>query len=274
MSKIKDAIVLVTGGTSGIGRLMGEYCLAEGARRLIIWDIDEKNTDSVSAALQQKGYDVQTRILDLQEIGQIRTAAYELLQKEGSVDILFNNAGVIIGKDFQAHTHRDIDFTLNVNVHALMHVALEFLPSMISRQKGHIVNIASAAGMMAVPKMSVYVASKHAVLGWSESLRLELETISKNLHVTTVTPSFISTGMFAGVHSPLVPLLTPERAARKIIRGVKRNRVFVRMPGIVYFVPFLKGILPLRWYDKIAGKWFGFYKSMKNFTGRDKPGES
>jgi short-subunit dehydrogenase len=157
---------------------------------------------------------------------------------------------------------------MSINTDALMHVALEFLPGMIERKSGHIVNISSAAGILAVPKMSVYVASKHAVIGWGESMRLELEAISKDLHVTTVTPSYINTGMFEGVRSPLVPILKPETAAARIIAGVKKNRIYVRMPLIVYAVPLLKGILPQRWLDVVAGKWFGFHKSMDAFKGR------
>lgn len=268
MSQIKDATVLITGGASGIGKLMGEICLQQGARRLIIWDIDEKKTLELASVHRSRGFEVHTYILNLEHTEKIIEAANDILKKFGSVDLLFNNAGVVVGKDFVQHSHPDIDFTTNINVNALMHVALEFLPSMISRKKGHIINIASAAGLMAVPKMAVYVASKHAVVGWSESLRLELEAISKNLHVTTVTPSYISTGMFEGVRSPLVPLVKPGTAARKIIHGVKRNKLFVRMPGIVYIVPFIKGILPQRWFDIIAGKWFGFYKSMNTFKGR------
>lgn len=269
MSRIKDATVLITGGASGIGKLMGEICLQEGAKRLIIWDIDRRKTESFSAELLSKGFEVHTYHTDVSNVEQIVSAAKDIKQKFGAVDILFNNAGVIAGnKPFHQNTHHDINFTMSINTDALMHVALEFLPGMIEQKRGHIVNISSAAGILAVPKMSVYVASKHAVIGWGESMRLELEAISKDLHVTTVTPSYINTGMFEGVRSPLVPILKPETAAARIIAGVKKNRIYVRMPLIVYAVPLLKGILPQRWLDVVAGKWFGFHKSMDAFKGR------
>lgn len=269
MSQIKNSTVLITGGASGIGKLMGELCLQEGAKRLIIWDIDREKTKSFSAELISKGYEVHTYHTDVRNTEEITLAANDIKQKFGTVDILFNNAGVIAGnKPFYQYTHHDIDFTMSINTDALMHVALEFLPGMIEQKKGHIVNISSAAGILAVPKMSVYVASKHAVTGWSESLRLELEAVSKDLHVTTVTPSYINTGMFEGVRSPLVPILEPQTAARRIITGVKKNKLYVRMPLIVYAVPLLKGILPQRWLDVVAGKWFGFHRSMDTFKGR------
>ena len=116
--------------------------------------------------------------------------------------------------------------------------------------------------------MSVYVASKWAVIGWSESVRLELEAKGLDLHVTTVTPFYISTGMFDGVRSPIVPIVRPERAARKILDDVERNRIFSRMPWIVYAMPFFRGILPQRWFDVLIGKWFGIHESMRGFRGR------
>lgn len=94
-----------------------------------------------------------------------------------------------------------------------MHIALELLPEMILRGSGHIVNIASAAGFVSNPKMSVYVASKFAVVGWSDSLRLEMERNKTGVHVSTVTPYYIDTGMFAGVKT-LIPILKPEYAAK------------------------------------------------------------
>lgn len=268
MSQIKGSTVLITGGASGIGKLMGEMCLQEGAKRLIIWDIDREKTTDLASQLLSKGFEIHTYHTDVSNPDEIIMAATDIRQKFGGIDILFNNAGVIVGKEFHQHTHRDIDFTMRINAAALMHVALEFIPGMIERKKGHIVNIASAAGLIATPKMSVYVASKHAVVGWSESVRLELEAISKDLHVTTVTPSYINTGMFEGVRSPVVPILKPGTAAKKIIAGVKKNKIFIRMPRIVYLVPFLKGILPQRWLDTIVGKWFGFHKSMDAFKGK------
>lgn len=268
MSQLKGATVLITGGASGIGKLMGEICLQEGAKRFIIWDIDQQKTEEFTSVLHSKGFEVHSYYTDVSNTDEIIKAANDVIQKFGGIDILFNNAGIIIGKEFRHHTHKEIDLTMRINANAFMHVALEFIPGMIERKKGHIINIASAAGLVTAPKMAVYAASKHAVVGWSESLRLELEFISNDLHVTTVTPSYINTGMFEGVRSPVVPILKPEAVARKIIAGVKKNKIFIRMPGIVYLVPFVKGILPQRWLDVVVGKWFGFHKSMDAFKGK------
>ncbi len=269
MADFKGSIVLVTGGASGIGRLMGKMSLEKGAAALVVWDRDAAGLATVSEEFRARGWNVLAQLVDVTDLAAIQRAAREVEEKFGRLDILINNAGIIVGKNFELHEHGEIERTMRINADAPMHVTREFLPGMLLRGRGHIVNIASAAGMTANPKMSVYVASKYAVVGWSDSLRIELETSHANVHVTTVTPFYINTGMFSGVTSPIVPILDPVKAAGRIIRATERNRIWCRMPGIVYAIPFFKGILPQRWFDVIVGKWFGIYRSMEDFKGRD-----
>ena len=249
---------------------MGELCLEKGAKRLVIWDMDADKLTAAKSDLKSKGYDVIGNLIDISDTETIIQSAKQILNTYGPVDILINNAGIVVGKFFEEHSHTEIDKTMQINTQAMMHITREFLPAMITAQKGHIVNIASAAGLAANPQMAVYVASKWAVIGWSETLRLELESKSKGLHVTTVTPFYISTGMFEGVKSPIVPIVKPESAARQIIHAIEKNKVFCRMPWIVYAMPFFKGILPQRWFDALIGKWFGIYSSMEQFKGKVK----
>ncbi|MDX2285198.1 MAG: SDR family oxidoreductase [Bacteroidia bacterium] len=267
MSTFQGRTVLITGGASGMGKLMGKRALEQGAAHLIVWDIQEpmlQQTLDEFAALpgQAHGYRV-----DVSDTAALITAAQHVLQDIGPVDILINNAGIVTGKLFQAHTHADISRSMDINASALMHLTLELLPAMIGRGTGHIVNIASAAGLVANPRMSVYCASKWAVIGWSDSLRLEMERLRTGVRVTTVTPFYINTGMFAGVRS-VIPILEPEEAVRRILRGVQRNRVFVRMPGIIYLLPLVRGLLPLRAFDWFVGTVLGVYKTMNGFQGR------
>ncbi|MEM6298205.1 MAG: SDR family oxidoreductase, partial [Bacteroidota bacterium] len=228
MSKIKNKTVLITGGAAGIGKLMGKLCLeAEGASKLVIWDINEEAMAATKAEFSD--YEVHTYKVDVSNQHMIEETAQKVLEEVGTVDILFNNAGIVVGKRFEEHTHGDIEKTIAINVTALMHIAREFLPAMLEQGSGHIINIASAAGMVGNPKMSVYAGSKWAVIGWSESLRLELEALKKDLHVLTVMPSYINTGMFDGVKAPmLTPFLEPDDISKRIIKAVKNNEPELR----------------------------------------------
>ncbi len=117
--------------------------------------------------------------------------------------------------------------------------------------------------------MAVYAGSKWAIVGWSESLRLELEQINRKLQVTTVTPSYIDTGMFEGVKAPLLtPLLKPEEIVEEIIDAIQQNKIWVRAPKVVSLLPILRGVLPTRLFDYTARQ-LGVYSSMDQFMGRD-----
>jgi short-subunit dehydrogenase len=268
MSQIQGKIALITGGASGIGKLMGIELLRKGLNILVIWDFNEILLKATVAEFENEGYKVFSFIINVMDTGSVITTAQKVKEEIGTIDILINNAGIIVGKYFLDHTHEDIDRTMGVNSAALMHITKEFLPAMVNMKEGHIVNIASAAGIVSNPKMSVYVASKFAVVGWSDSLLLEMRNAGTNVQVTTVTPFYISTGMFEGVKSSVVPIVKPEIAVKKIIKGLEKNSRYVRMPGIIYWVPLFKGILPAFLFDIIVGKWFGMYRSMDEFKGR------
>ncbi|MDE7129420.1 MAG: SDR family NAD(P)-dependent oxidoreductase, partial [Alistipes sp.] len=171
-------------------------------------------------------------------------------------------------RTFDLQTVDEIERTMNINAKAPMVVALQALPDMISRNDGHICNIGSEAGMISNPKMSVYVASKWAVLGWSDSVRIELRQARSRVRITTVAPYYINTGMFDGVSSPIFPILDPERTARKIIRAIERNRDFRGIPLGFHMIRFWQGVLPTSWFDFIFGRCFGIFSAMDNFKGR------
>ncbi|NOU45778.1 MAG: SDR family oxidoreductase [Bacteroidales bacterium] len=267
MTQFKNKTVLITGGASGIGRIMAETALDKGASAVIIWDIHEQNMHQFKTDYFDK------RLLfnnvDVSNSESVLNAVQKLEATQLTPDILILNAGIVSGKYFHEHLPGEIEKTIGVNILGCMIAARAFLPAMIKRKSGHIVTISSAAGMLANPGMAVYAASKWAVLGWSESLRLEMKMLKTGINITTVTPSFINTGMFAGAKvNFLLPNLKPEKAAQKIISGIESNKVFVRMPALVYLLPFLKGILPSSWFDLFIGKGLGVYNSMKQFKGR------
>jgi short-subunit dehydrogenase len=269
MSSFKNKNVLITGGASGIGFIMGRKILERSASKLIIWDINEDAMLSVAARLSKQGYSVATYLVDVANPDDVLKAAEEVQKNHGGVDILINNAGIVRGKKFEQQSMEDIKNTMDINSLGFMYVARALLPQLQKKERGYIVNITSAAGLTPNPGMAVYAASKWAAVGWSESLNLELKKSQSKVKVLTVMPSYINTGMFAGVNPPfLMPLLDPDDISEKILDAMERDKERLREPFMVKITPFIRGILPAKIYDFVAGKIFRVYNSMDTFLGR------
>jgi short-subunit dehydrogenase len=273
MESVAGKKVLITGAAMGMGRLYAELAVKEGAADLVLWDIDKHSLDATAAELGALGGTVHAQVVNVAEPQAIQQAAKRVEQEVGDINILFNNAGIVVHADFWDHTWLQVEKTMAINALAPQHIAHRFLPGMI-RSAGpcHIVNIASAAGFLPVPGMSVYCSSKWAVVGWSDTLRLELVKAGhRHVKVTTVCPSYISTGMFQGAKpASFTPLLTPEYVVHKVWKKMKVGAPFVTMPWTVHCSLALKELLPAAWFDFLVGRLCGVYKSMDEFTGRDK----
>lgn len=270
MTKIKDNCVLITGGASGIGRIMGRMALEKGARILVIWDINKAGIESTAKEFGNignvKGYKV-----DISDTEKVKEIAQKTIEECGNVDILINCAGIITSNaTFDRQTSDEIERTMNINAVAPMIIAQQFLPGMIERNHGHICNIASAAGMISNPHMSVYAASKWAVIGWSDSVRIELKQIKSKVRFTTIAPYFINTGMFDGVKSRIFPILKPEPTSLKILKAIECNRNFKGLPFGYHFIRFCQALLPTSIFDYIFGEVVGIFHAMDHFTGRKK----
>lgn len=271
-SPVQGATVLITGGARGMGEIYARRAVAAGAKAIALWDIDGDLANSVAHDLSRSGVDVRAYKVDVSKLADIRRGLAETRKHQGTPDIIINNAGIVRGGPFwEQDPERDIEATMRINTLAAMWLTREVLPDMIadtSRPK-RILNIASAAGTLANPNMAVYAASKWAMVGWSESVRLELE---KNDHdhikVTTFCPSFISTGMFAGARGPLMtPIMTPGYATRAAWNGMLRGTPMVLRPWTVKLSMALRGMLPTRVWDVLAERVFKVYASMDKFTG-------
>jgi short-subunit dehydrogenase len=270
--KIQDKIVLITGGASGIGRIMGEMALKKGAKALVIWDINQANIDATISELKAFSKVVGYRV-DVSNYEVVAKSYQQVKNEVGDVDILINCAGIITSnKTFDLCSPEEMDRTIQVNTLAPMYVARQVLPDMIARNSGHICNIASAGGMLANPKMSVYAASKWAAIGWSDSVRIELQDRKSQVRVTTIAPYYITTGMFDGVQSKVFPLLNPEKVSERIIGAIEDNKKMLMLmkwiPQPHHFIRLLQGLLPMRMFDWLLGEVLGIYHTMDNFTGR------
>lgn len=270
LPSVAGLTVLVTGAASGMGRIYASRAVGEGAARLIAVDV---NADGLTRVAQELVGSGQTKIdtvsLDLTDADALLDWANGLQQVP---DVLINNAGIVRGKLFWEHDpHRDILATIGVNTLAPILLTRALLPGMIARgSQARILNIASAAGLLSNPRMSMYVASKWSLVGWSDSVRLELQR-SGNGHVavTTACPSYVDTGMFAGVRPPLLtPILSAQHITGRVWAAMLAGKPMVMAPGTVRLSTAIRGILPLRAWDAVAGKLFGVYRSMDHFTGR------
>lgn len=270
---LSESVVLVTGAAQGMGRLLLERAKKEGCRHLVAWDIDAAGL----AQLQQEmatdeRIQLVTQVVDLADLDAITAAVAQLETGFGLPNIVINNAGVVCGDYFWGHRPiEDIQRTMAVNALAPMQLTRALLPAMLAGQRPcRIVNIASAAALVSNPNMSVYAASKWALFGWSDSLRLELvQAGHDHVKVTTVCPTYIDTGMFAGAKPLLLtPMLQPEAVVAQIWQAMKLGRPQLLLPWTVGLSKVIKGLLPLAWWDVLAEKVFKIYGSMSEFKGR------
>lgn len=269
MSEIAGRHVLVTGGASGIGRLMAKKLAALGGR-VSIWDIHRENLDKVVAELSAGGRQPARGFLcDVSKRENVYRVAEETTTAGGPVEILINNAGVVSGKPLLQIPDEKIEATFAVNVLALFWTAKAFLPHMIEQNRGHVVTIASASGLVGVAKLSDYAASKWAAIGFDESLRGELRKAAPGVMTTVVCPYYIDTGMFHGVKSRfswLLPILKEEKVAERVVSAIQRNKRRLMMPPTVYTVPLMR-MLPVGAFDALAS-FLGVSTSMDEFKGR------
>lgn len=272
IESLHNATVLITGAAMGMGKMYAHLAVKDRAAHVVLWDINAELLDAAVAELSGRGSAIHGYVVDVSKLEDIEATAEKVRSEVGNPDILINNAGIVRGKYFWEHDQRsDIAATMAINTLALMHITREFLPGMIDGGRtSRIVNVASAAGLLANPRMSVYSSSKWAVIGWSDSLRLELNQAGHHhVKVTTFCPSYIKTGMFEGARGPLMtPLMEPEAVTERVWRAMKEGTPMLMMPWTVKLSTALRGILPIAAWDVVAGRVFGVYKSMEHFTGR------
>ena len=277
MKSVEGRNVLVTGAAMGMGRLFAERAIAERAAAVVLLDVDEAALNETLDELADGPSEVSGYVVDVSDATEVADTAAAVLDDVGRIDVLINNAGVVRGNHYfwETDLERDAKFTIDVNTLAPMYVAHAFLPAMIeASSECRLVNLASAAGFTPNPRMAVYAASKWAVIGWSDSVRLELKQAGfDHVKVTTVCPYYTRTGMFDGASSaPLLPILDPDDVVAEAWDAMLAGRSFVVLPKTVLLSEVLKGVLPIDVRDFIADRIIGVYHTMDDFTGRS-PGD-
>jgi len=267
---ISGDIVLVTGGGSGIGRLMCCRFARRGAI-IVTWDINAAGNKETVKLIEKEGGRAIAYTVDMSNREEIYETAKKVAKEVGTVTILVNNAGIVSGNSVLDTPDNKIVKTFEVNVLAHFWTIKAFMPSMIEAKKGHIVNIASLAGHNGTNKLVDYCSSKFAAVGLDESLRVELfvQGHSDYLKTTVVCPYYISTGMFAGVQSKMIPILKPEFVAERAVAAVLANQEMVILPGWAAPMGALKALIPTDATMRL-GQALGINCSMDQFQGRKK----
>lgn len=274
MTDVRGRTIVVTGGASGMGRLVALKLARQGGR-VVIWDIDAARLDQVVAELNATGQQTANGYLcDVSNRQHVSDTAARVRREVGPVSILVNSAGIVSGRSFLELSESQIERTMSVNTMALFWTAKAFLPEMVRSGSGHLVTIASAAGTIGVAGLADYCASKWAAVGLDEALRAELKQRAPGVKTTIVCPYFVDTGMFQGVRtrfSCLLPILHEDRVAERIVRAIRRDKPRLALPWLVNFVPLLR-MLPLSAFDTLAN-WLGINDAMRSFEGRSAASE-
>jgi len=267
---VSGQIVLITGGGSGIGRLMCQRFARLGAT-IVTWDINKTGNEETVEMIKKEGLRAVCYTVDISSKEAIYEAAVRTKEEVGPVTILINNAGIVSGSPILDTPDARIIKTFEVNTFAHFWTIKAFLPDMLKHKQGHIVNIASLAGHAGSTKLVDYCASKFAAVGIDEAFRVELFTQghSDYIKTTVVCPYYISTGMFDGVNSKVIPILEPEFVADRAVAATLSNREVQLLPWWACYLLVLKNLLPSPAFLALA-RAFGMNVSMDEFTGRDK----
>jgi len=269
---LHDKVVLITGGSRGLGLVLARHICARGGNVALIAR-DREELARAKADLAPCGGKVLTIECDLLDAAQIQSAVRRIIDRFGKIDILINNAGIIEVGPLEHLTREDFERAMRLHFWAPYELISQIIPEMRIWGGGRIVNISSIGGKVAVPHMASYSASKFALTGFSDALRAELAR--DNIHVTTVAPGMMRTGShvnakFKGKHddefawfaasagAPLISM-NANRAARKILAACRRgqpsltltfaargailaNALFPNLTG--YMMKFVNRILP------------------------------
>eukprot|EP00116_Pleurobrachia_bachei_P006767 sb/3467029/ len=235
--EIKGLNILITGTASGLGRKIARL-LAKDGNTLHLVDINESQNQIVKEELQVHDCTVHAYKCDISNEIAVAELTEKVHQHCTKLDLLINNAGVMIGKLFTEESLKEFRFTQDVNVLGAVYLTKAFLGDFMGEQpKGHIAFISSLGGLTSAPYSTSYCTSKYGITGFIRSLQADLDYLGlgEKIRLTSFYPHFINTGLVEGctVKVPaLFPLLEPEWVAEQVVLGIKENREEVILPRV------------------------------------------
>lgn len=243
---LSGKVVLITGGARGIGRSTAAALIAEGAR-VVIADLDG---DLVLQAARDLGSATIGKQLDVTDHDAFTSVIDDVEATVGPLDVLVNNAGVMSVRPFVEDSFESAYRQFAVNVFALMHGTREAIKRMQPRGSGHVVNVASMGGVVAMPGAAAYCSSKHAVVGFCEALRWEL--VGSGIDLTYVLPALVNTELAADVKRTRASnMIEPSDVAAAIVDAVKVPKLAVYVPRSLGPVTRYGVLMPAKLGDKL-----------------------
>jgi NAD(P)-dependent dehydrogenase (short-subunit alcohol dehydrogenase family) len=225
MQDLEGKVAVVTGGASGIGFAMAERFAAEGMK-VVVADIEAPALAEAAGKLRAGGADVLDVVTDVSDEGQVLDLATSTYTHFGTAHVVCNNAGVTGGAGLTWEIAQSgWDWTFAVNLWGVVHGIRAFVPRLVEQGEGHIVNTASVAGLKALPFASPYTATKHAVVGVSEALALELAMTGSAVKVSVLCPGFIRTRLLESERNWPKELGDAPNAAESVVGDLLRGLI-------------------------------------------------
>ncbi|GAB4218447.1 MAG: SDR family oxidoreductase [Synechococcales cyanobacterium] len=198
---VREPVVIITGGSAGIGKATAQSFAQQGSRLVLVARHGDPLRQVALELERQWNTEVMTIPMDTRDPEDCRRVANQTLERFGQIDVLINNAGICLSGAFADTTLADWQEVFNVNLWGYVQMIQAVLPTMVTQQRGQIVNVGSLGGKVPFPKMSAYCASKYAVAGLTASLRLELHPLGigvSAVHPGVVRSDFLQRAMFIG----------------------------------------------------------------------------
>jgi short-subunit dehydrogenase len=244
---LSGRVVAVTGGGRGIGRAMARALVREGAR-VAVGDLDRAAAEAAAAELGPEAIGLG---LDVTDHARFTAFLDEVEQRLGPLDVLVNNAGIMVVTPLVEESSASIARQLEINLHAVVHGTQEAVRRMVPRRTGHIVNMASMAGRSGFPMLATYCATKHGVVGFSEAVRAELR--GTGVEVSVVMPVLVRTELSAGVgRTRGLKVISPDDVATEVVSALKVPRFDVFVPRSAGVISQVAAAMPRRLRDAIG----------------------
>jgi len=259
---LTNKVVVITGATSGLGKELALLIAKQGAK-VIITGRDKKRLQQVLTQLELISAGHDGYVMDVQHDDSVNEVFDTILHKYDKIDILINNAGYGVFATIDQLDMVDYQTMINTNYLGLIRCTKAVLPVMKKQKAGHIVNIASLAGLIGNAKSTSYAATKHAVLGFTNSLRMELR--GTGITVSAVNPGPIKTPFFdiadkEGTYVKNIDfmMLNPNKVAQKIIKLIHNKKAEINIPALSGAALKLYNLCP-----RFIDRWFGHLLNKK-----------